>query len=266
MFWHDPVLRRLVEEAVSEHQDVATVLGQAPVTMALVAEDAGVAAALPIAVLAWQAVSSGVTTEILADEGEAVRAGQTLLRVQGPADVVIAGHRVAANLVAHASGIAAHTRRLAEMIRFYNATVLHQGFETPIWHRLEEYSVRVGGGIVSNGVYLNRNVIQLGGGMQHLIAELRKSDPMVRVEPEVRTPEEAVEAADSGAYAVWVNNVLPETAKSVVEAVGTRLQVIAGGRISEQNIVDLAKTGVTFIAPDDLVSAAVALRVTMEPV
>ena len=96
------------------HRDVTNhVPGQT--TGRLVAKESGVAAGLDAAKAVFDYLD--VETEETVEAGERVEAGDMLLEVEGAAESVLRGERVAVNVAGHASGVATKTRRAVEAAR-----------------------------------------------------------------------------------------------------------------------------------------------------
>ena len=80
-------------------------------------------------------------------DGALVRKGQTLADIAGPARAVLAGERVALNLICHLSGVATLTRHYVDAVHGTNAAIVDTRKTTPLWRDLEKAAVRAGGGI-----------------------------------------------------------------------------------------------------------------------
>jgi nicotinate-nucleotide pyrophosphorylase (carboxylating) len=87
-----------------------------------------------------------VRVRALAKDGTRVRKGQSVAEVRGPAGAVLAGERVALNLITHLSGISTLTRRFVDAVKGTGTAILDTRKTTPLWRDLEKYAVRCGGG------------------------------------------------------------------------------------------------------------------------
>jgi len=84
--------------------------------------------------------------EAFVADGEEVDAGKVIARTSGFADVLLAGERVALNLLQHLSGIATTTRQFVRAIEGTNAKIADTRKTTPGLRMLEKYAVLLGGG------------------------------------------------------------------------------------------------------------------------
>ena len=158
---------------------------------------AGVGPALRV----FQLVDPRVETAAAELDGAVVRAGTVIGRVRGPARAILAGERVALNLLGHLSGIATATRALVDRIEGTDATILDTRKTTPLWRMLEKRAVVAGGGAnhrmglydavlithdIQEAVYLGRRILFLGGGAAApvVIDNPGAGDPEYRAQPQ----------------------------------------------------------------------------------
>src|SRR5262249_36196778 len=142
-------------------------------------------------------------------EGEAVAAGAALTRVSGSARAIFTGERVALNLLQRLCGIATLTARYVEAVRGLSLRILDTRKTTPGLRALEKYAVRVGGGVnhrfgLYDAIMLKDNHLALlaanGVGLGEAVMRARAAvGPMVRIEVEADTVEQARAAAEAGA-------------------------------------------------------------------
>src|SRR5438093_6751288 len=82
--------------------------------------------------------------EAFTADGEEVEAGKVIARTSGFADVLLAGERVALNLLQHLSGIATVTREFVRAIEGTKAKITDTRKTTPGLRMLEKYAVMLG--------------------------------------------------------------------------------------------------------------------------
>src|SRR5439155_25286148 len=112
-----PDLLRFLREDLGDAGDVTTravVPADRRLVATMRAREACVVAGLAEASEVFAHLGSKV--EHLARDGERVDAGAALLRVDGPASAVLAGERLALNLVMRMSGVATLTRALQDRV------------------------------------------------------------------------------------------------------------------------------------------------------
>src|SRR5258708_32640022 len=85
--------------------------------------------------------------EAFASDGEEVEAGKVIARTSGFADVLLAGERVALNLLQHLSGVATVTRQFVRAIEGTEAKIADTRKTTPGLRMLERYAVLLARGV-----------------------------------------------------------------------------------------------------------------------
>ncbi len=92
-----------------------------------------------------------------------------LAKVVGDIRVILSGERTALNYLQRMSGIATHTRSVANLLKGSHTRLLDTRKTTPNMRIFEKYAVRVGGGHnhrynLSDGVLIKDNHIGVAGG------------------------------------------------------------------------------------------------------
>ena len=107
-----PSLRAWLSEDLGRGDLTAPALVGARGTGSWIAKQAGIFCGGVLVEPLFQLLDPAVTVQLLVADGEAVVAGQTLLRLEGPATALVAGERTALNLAMRLSGIATATALL----------------------------------------------------------------------------------------------------------------------------------------------------------
>src|ERR1700736_2871060 len=111
-----------------------------------VARERMVLAGLEAAEAVFSTLNAQQQIEAFASDGDEVEAGKVIARTTGFADVLLAGERVALNLLQRLSGIASLTRRYVQAIEGTKARIIDTRKTTPGLRMLEKYAVLSGGG------------------------------------------------------------------------------------------------------------------------
>ncbi|MGB9632950.1 MAG: nicotinate-nucleotide diphosphorylase (carboxylating), partial [Chloroflexaceae bacterium] len=88
--------------------------------------------------------------------------------------------------------------------------------------------------------------------------------PMVRVEVEVESVEQAAVAAEAGADLILLDNMPPDQLRAAVAAVAGRARTEASGGITLRSIRAVAESGVDFISVGALTHSAPALDIGLD--
>ena len=112
----------------------------------LLAKAAGVVSGLEVAGEVFRRVDPTIVFTPLVADGDAVAAMTPIATIEGPALSVLAGERVALNLLQRLSGVATLTARYVDAVRETKARVVDTRKTTPGLRTLEKAAVWHGGG------------------------------------------------------------------------------------------------------------------------
>jgi nicotinate-nucleotide pyrophosphorylase (carboxylating) len=273
-------IEEVVERALDEDSVWGDVTTQAVIPpelqgkASIVAEASGVLAGAEVARMVFHRVDPSLRFELLIPEGSRVQPGDVIAKVEGRVASILKAERVALNFLQWLSGIASETHRYVEAIRGLNTRIMDTRKTTPGLRFLEKYAVRVGGGYnhrlhLGNGVLIKDNHLAAlhgqGMGLGEVIARAKqKASQNLKVEVEVKTAEEAREAADAGADIVMLDNMGLKEMRRAVELVRGRALLEASGGITLDNVRQVAETGVDFISVGALTHSPKALDISLE--
>ncbi len=208
------------------------------------------------------------------EDGQEFRPGQVLAEVSGRATSLLKGERTALNFLQRLSGVASLTRLFVEAIRGTGARILDTRKTTPGWRELEKYAVRMGGGInhrmsLSDMMLVKDNHLRLAGGIAPALKKAReylkaRNLAGIKIEVEATSLTEVREALDNGADWIMLDNMELEEIKAAVELVRGRVPLEASGRVSLQNVRDLALCGVDFISVGALTHSFRSADISLE--
>jgi nicotinate-nucleotide pyrophosphorylase (carboxylating) len=270
------LIRKLIEEALWEDigpGDVtsdAVISEEASSTAEIIAKQDLVVAGVLMAREVFRKLDPWVQFSLLAHDGSRVQSGSMIAQVQGKTRSLLAGERVALNLLQHLSGIATHTAKFVEALKGYRAEVLDTRKTLPGLRALEKYAVRMGGGRnhrfgLYDGILIKDNHIAAAGGIIKAMADMRKKvHPLLKIEVEVKTLDEVREAMAAGATMIMLDNMPPPLMKQAVNLVGGRLLVEASGNVTLENVKSIAETGVDFISSGSITHSAPAADISMK--
>jgi nicotinate-nucleotide pyrophosphorylase (carboxylating) len=204
---------------------------------------------------------SGLTCELLAFEGNWVGPQEPVLRLMGSARVLLSIERVCLNIVQRMSGIATMTFKMMDLVREGGPKVVVAATRktTPGFRYFEKRAVTIGGGdphryALDDMVLIKNNHIAVVGGISTAIRSARDSVSFSKkISCEVRSLSEAIEAVQSGADIILLDNFSPKevekTHKTLAEK-GLRERVLleSSGGINESNIKDYAASGTDIIS------------------
>ena len=234
------------------------------------ARGAGCIAGIGTALRLFELVDVTVETGAVVTDGQVVESGAELATVAGPARAILAGERVALNLLGHLSGIATATRELVDLVEGTGATILDTRKTTPLWRALEKAAVRAGGGDnhrmgLYDAVLIKDNHVRSVGSVGEAVKRARTHvGKRVRVEVEIESVSDLETAIEAGADIVMLDNMRPAQMRRCVERARGRCLLEASGGITRRNIRRVAETGVDFISVGWITHSAPALDVALD--
>ncbi len=255
-------LQRFLEEDLGIG-DITTELlcSEETVSAVIKAKGRGVLAGLPF-VQELFLMLGGVYIRPMKDEGEAFEEGDVLLELEGRAEMILVGERLALNILQSLSGIATRAREFAKALEGTSIKILDTRKTTPGYRFFEKYAVRVGGGrnhrfALYDMVLIKDNHKKVAGGISEAIRKVKeKISPAYRIEVEVESIEELEEALQEGVDIVMLDNFAPEQVREGVNMVGGRVEIEVSGNITLENIKDYAVEGVDYISSGSIIYGA----------
>lgn len=268
----EPIILRALNEDIG-YGDITTnsvIPAEKQAKATLYVKEPGVLAGAAVAERTFQLLDPSLQTKVLAKEGDALAAGQAILEVRGAAQSILTAERVALNFVQRMSGIATRTARFVELVRYYNAKIVDTRKTSPGLRILEKYSVTVGGGRnhrfgLYDAVVIKENHIRIAGGIKQAIMSARHQIPhTTKIEVEVQSIEQIEESLEVKADILLLSKMAPEMIREAIDTVAGRAITEVSGDVTEETIVDIAKTGVDYITVAGLTSAAKWIDVTLD--
>ncbi|MCX8164642.1 MAG: carboxylating nicotinate-nucleotide diphosphorylase [Aquificaceae bacterium] len=264
------LLLRFLEEDIG-HGDLTTegVFRGEWLRATIRAKEDGVLAGSEFAIRVFRLLGEVKVLKALED-GREFSKGEDLLVLEGPADTLLKGERVALNLLQKMSGIATTTRRFVKALDGTGIRILDTRKTTPGFRFFEKYAVRVGGGInhryaLYDMVLLKDNHKVLTGGITEAVKRIRERvSPLYRIEVEVENLQELLEALNCGVDMVMLDNFSPEDVRQAVRLARGKAMIEVSGNITLHNIKDYAVEGVDFISSGAITHSAKWLDMSMK--
>jgi nicotinate-nucleotide pyrophosphorylase (carboxylating) len=241
----------------------------------MVARQACIMAGLPLAKAVFLAIDPEVAVAERCLDGERVAAGAVLAHVEGPAGPILAGERVALNLVQRLSGIATLTRAYVDAIAGTGACVSDTRKTTPGLRVFEKYAVHVGGGRnhrmgLYDAILIKDNHRAIAGGAAAAVAAARQANgDAMPIQIEVDTLADLPRVFDLGVEAVLLDNMTPAEVAEAVKLArahprGRNCWIEASGGITLETIRAYAEAGVDTISVGALTHSAPAVDIALD--
>ena len=273
-------VEQLIEQALAEDLGWgdATTEALVPETQqgkaSIIAKARGTIAGVEVAKQVFLKVDPGLKSNILIKDGTEIKPGDIVAKIEGKIASILKAERVALNFLQHLSGIASETGRYVRAVKGLPVQITDTRKTTPGLRTLEKYAVRAGGGKnhrmhLGDGILIkDTHLTALRGqglSINEIVAKARqKASPKLKIEIEVRTPEEASEAAEAGTDIIMLDNMNLEDMRQAVQLIKGRALVEASGGITLDGIRAVAETGVDLISIGALTHSAKALDMSLE--
>jgi nicotinate-nucleotide pyrophosphorylase (carboxylating) len=275
-----PQVKRLIRQAIAEdlgQGDVTTeaLIPETSQSKALVTAKArGIIAGTEVSKQVFLKVDPKLEVDILIKDGAEVKLGDVIARIEGRTASILKAERVALNFLQRLSGIASETARYVQAVKGLPVLITDTRKTSPGLRTLEKYAVRVGGGKnhrmhLADGILIKDNHIAVlrrrGLSIKEIVAKARhKASPELKIEVEVKTPEEAIRAAEAGADIVMLDNMNLKDMRQAIRLIKGRALIEASGGITLESVRDVAETGVDLISIGALTHSPKALDISLE--
>ncbi|HWA09907.1 MAG TPA: carboxylating nicotinate-nucleotide diphosphorylase [Opitutaceae bacterium] len=224
---------------------------------------------LEVAARVFARIDPTLRVKLAAEDGERVKRGKVVLRVEGPTIPLLTAERTALNFLQRLSGIATFTRRFADAVRGTGVRIVDTRKTTPGWRALEKQAVRAGGGrnhrsSLGEHVLIKDNHIAAAGSIARAVARARETAPhLARIEVEAKTLSEVQAALRAGAEVILLDNMTPAEVRRAVAVISRRARVEVSGGVNLQTVRDYALPGVDVISIGALTHSAPAADLSL---
>lgn len=270
-------LLRFLEEDVGQG-DITTFLvipDDTAVEAEVVMKESGLVAGIEEALALCE--SQNLRAKALVPEGALVEPTASILHIVGDAKSVLSTERTLLNVLSRMSGIATVTSRLVKKVRAagYRTRVACTRKVAPGLGYFDKKAVFLGGGDthrmhLDDLVLIKNNHQKIVGSVDNTVRKIRKAVSFSKkVEVEVTSAEDALEAVEAGVDIVMLDNFSPtEVKKTLVfltkKAVRSKVLIEASGGITKKNILEYAATGVDIVSLGEITHSVEALDMSLE--
>jgi nicotinate-nucleotide pyrophosphorylase (carboxylating) len=277
--------RKILEEKL--RNILAEDIGQGDITTALIvpadstaeaeiiSKETGVIAGMEEAKILVE--SLGLKAEILVPDGEKVKAKRILMKISGRTRTILSVERTLLNIISRMSGIATTTRKLIRKIRKakLKTRVACTRKVAPGLLYFDKKAVLVGGGDthrlhLDDMILIKDNHIRVAGSIKGAIEKVRKDASFSKkIEVEVTSVTDVLVAARARADIIMLDNFTPKQVEKAIKLLRTerlfgKVLLEASGRITAENIISYASTGVDIISLGEITHSAKALDISLE--
>ena len=266
----------LIKEALIEDgvdNDITTLNLVSKVKMltgSFIVKATGVVSGIDVAKEVFKQINPRIKMEILKANGTFVNRGDVIATIEGPMRDILRGERVALNFLQRMSGIAATTAKFVQELAGTNCKILDTRKTAPLLRVFERQAVRDGGGEnhrfnLSDRVLIKDNHIAASGSIQDAVSILRKAVGRgMIIEVEVETLDEFMEALNTSADVIMLDNMSNEVMKKCVELNEGKKKLEASGNMELKKVRSVALLGVDYISVGSLTHSYKALDISLK--
>ena len=237
---------------------------------AIIVEDDGVIAGLPIAQRVFEKIDSSLDFRGLVSDGDYVQKMTPIAEVNGRAKSILTGERTALNFLQRLSGTATLTAQFVAAAAKYDVNIVDTRKTTAGWRAIQKYAVRMGGGHnhrfgLYDGVLIKDNHIIAAGRVAQAIERARLAVPhTMKIEVEVETLDQVEAALRAGADILLLDNMPVNLMRDAVEKIAGGALTEASGGITLDCVEAVAATGVDLISVGALTHSAMPLDMSLD--
>jgi nicotinate-nucleotide pyrophosphorylase (carboxylating) len=219
----------------------------------------------------------GCQTTRAVEDGTIVRPGTKILYTKGPAHSLLKVERVLLNLLSHMSGVATETNELVQLAKKSNGRVRVACTRKtlPGLRYFEKRAVELGGGDthrlrLDDMVLIKDNHLAIAGTIEKAVKLARSKNSFTKkIEVEVTSPDQAVQAAKAGADIVLLDNMQPDEILETIKLLKTkklrdRVMLEASGGITKENIASYLKAGIDIVSVGKITNSARSIDMSLD--
>jgi nicotinate-nucleotide pyrophosphorylase (carboxylating) len=220
----------------------------------------------------FRQLDPSVQLEWLAQDGDAIAADQTLLRLEGLARPILTGERTSLNFLQTLSATATAARRYVDAVAGTGCRILDTRKTLPGLRLAQKYAARCGGAQnhrlgLHDMVLIKENHIIAAGTIANAVATARHTSPGIPVEVEVETLAEFDQAIAAGADIILLDELSLADMRSAVarnRGAGTpQAKLEASGSVTLATVREIALTGVDYISVGGITKHVQAVDLSM---
>lgn len=270
------LIRLALAEDLGDVGDVtsAALMPGAKMAVHMVAREACVPCGLTLAARVFRSVDDTLEVLPLAEDGQAVEAGEDLLRISGSAKGLLSAERTALNFVQRLSGIATLTRTYVDAVSDLGTQILDTRKTTPGWRLLEKYAVFCGGGVNHRAGLYDQILIKdnhlahwrrsTGKSIADAVEAARRHAPGLLVEVEADTVPQVQRLLEAKPDWILLDNMTCMEMESCVEMCRGICKTEASGGITLETLRGVAETGVDAISVGALTHSVRSVDIALD--
>jgi len=216
----------------------------------------------------YECLGANVAIQMFKQDSDMIKKGDIIATVEGSVTALLTGERVILNLIQRMSGIATMTREAVTKLEPDRTKICDTRKTMPGLRMFDKYAVGCGGGYnhrfgLYDAVMLKDNHITHAGSIMRAVNMIRqKVGHMMKVEVEVETKEQVLEAVAAGSDVIMLDNCPPEKIRELIKFIPDTIITEASGGITLSNLSEFRNCGLDYISLGCLTHSVVALDIS----
>lgn len=229
----------------------------------------GVISGLKVIRRVYERFEKDIVWTPLVKDGETVRKGDIILRIEASYRCLLLGERLSLNILQRMSGIATETAKYVRELAGTPTQLLDTRKTAPGLRVLDKMAVKDGGGTnhrmgLYDMVMIKDNHIKVAGSITRAVEAVKAHIPGgIKIEVETTHPDEVKEALEARADIIMLDNMDNAAMAEAVKFIGGRAKTEASGNMNISRLKEVAATGVDFISVGALTHSVKALDISM---
>ena len=238
----------------------------------MTAKQDGVISGLEIVKMVYDRFQSDVVFTPYFKDGDAVKKGDVILKVEATYPTLLRGERLSLNIFQRMCGIATETAKYVKELADTHTELLDTRKTAPGLRVLDKLAVKHGGGTNHRmGLYdmamIKDNHIKMAGGIAKAVEQVRaRIAEGIKIEVETTTLDEVHQAIEAGADIIMLDNMDNNTmteAVSIIKAANKGIKTEASGNMNIPRLKEVAATGVDYISVGALTHTVKGMDISM---
>ena len=249
-----------------DHTSLSCLSNQQHNKVKLIAKESGIIAGVELAQIIFKQVNNSIQFNVNKKDGSPITPGDVIMTIEGPQYDLLATERLVLNCMQRMSGIASLTHRLNQKIAHTKCVLLDTRKTTPNFRYPEKWAVHIGGGNnhrigLFDMIMIKDNHVDFNGSIARTLkktqAYLLENNLSLKTIVEVRNLAEIEECfAFPWIHRLLLDNMSPQELEKAIAFIQGRFVTEASGNINENNLVEIAETGVDYASLGALTHSA----------
>ena len=233
----------------------------------LISNQQTIVAGLSFAKQTFQLIDNNIKFNIKKKEGSLVKKNELIATIEGKAENILIGERVALNFMSHISGIATKTNNFVKIVN-KKCKICCTRKTIPTLRVIQKYAVKLGGGVnhrfnLSDEFLIKDNHIA-SSNIKTLVSLAIKNKKGRKITVEVDNLKQLKQIMGLKFDTVLFDNMNIKTLKAAVKIAKKYYETEASGNVSLKSVKKIAATGVDRISIGSITHSASAVDFKLE--